>query len=40
MSFMKEQKSSKYDRDPTLANPLAAAISAQDRETLSMVAAA
>jgi EAL domain-containing protein (putative c-di-GMP-specific phosphodiesterase class I) len=40
MSFMKEPKSSKYDRDPTLANPLAAAISAQDRETLSMVAAA
>lgn len=40
MSFMKEPKSSKFDRDPTLASPLAAAISVQDRETLAMVAAA
>lgn len=40
MSYMKEPKSSKYDRDPALASPLAAAVSAQDRETLSMVAAA
>lgn len=40
MSFMKEPKSSKFDRDPTLASPLAAAISAQDRETLAMVATA
>lgn len=40
MSFMKGPKTSKYDRDPTLASPLDAAISAQDRETLSMVASA
>lgn len=40
MSYMKEPKSSKYDRDPALASPLAAAISAQDRETLAMVASA
>ncbi len=40
MSFMKEQKSSKFDRDPTLASPLAAAVSVQDRETLAMVASA
>jgi EAL domain-containing protein (putative c-di-GMP-specific phosphodiesterase class I) len=40
MSFMKGPKVSKYDRDPTLASPLDAAISAQDRETLSMVASA
>jgi EAL domain-containing protein (putative c-di-GMP-specific phosphodiesterase class I) len=37
---MKEPKLSKYDRDPALASPLAAAISAQDRETLAMVAGA
>jgi EAL domain-containing protein (putative c-di-GMP-specific phosphodiesterase class I) len=40
MSYMKEPKQSKFDRDPALASPLAAAVSAQDRETLSMVAAA
>lgn len=40
MSYMKEPKSSKYDRDPGLASPLSAAISAQDRETLAMVASA
>lgn len=40
MSFMKEPKASKYDRDPTLASPLAAAISAQDRETIAQVASA
>ncbi|MBL9051890.1 MAG: EAL domain-containing protein [Tabrizicola sp.] len=34
---MKGQKTSKYDRDPSLASPLDAAISAQDRETLTMV---
>lgn len=40
MSYMKEPKSSKFDRDPALASPLAAAVSAQDRETLAMVASA
>ena len=40
MSYMKEPKSSKYDRDPALSSPLSAAISAQDRETLAMVASA
>jgi EAL domain-containing protein (putative c-di-GMP-specific phosphodiesterase class I) len=40
MSYMKEPKSSKYDRDPALSSPLAAVISAQDRETLAMVASA
>lgn len=40
MSYMKERKLSKFDRDPALASPLAAAVSAQDRETLSMVASA
>jgi EAL domain-containing protein (putative c-di-GMP-specific phosphodiesterase class I) len=40
MSYMKEPKLSKFDRDPALASPLDAAISVQDRETLSMVAAA
>ena len=40
MSFMKEPKVSKYDRDPALASPLAAAISAQDRETIAQVASA
>lgn len=37
---MKDQKSSKFDRDPTLANPLNVAISAGDRETLATVASA
>ncbi len=37
MAFMKETKLSKFDRDPALASPLDAAISAQDRETLSLV---
>jgi EAL domain-containing protein (putative c-di-GMP-specific phosphodiesterase class I) len=40
MSFMKEPRASKYDRDPSLASPLDAAISAQDQETLAMVATA
>jgi EAL domain-containing protein (putative c-di-GMP-specific phosphodiesterase class I) len=40
MSFMKEPRTSKFDRDPTLASPLEAAISAQDRETLKLVASA
>jgi EAL domain-containing protein (putative c-di-GMP-specific phosphodiesterase class I) len=40
MSYMKEPKLSKFDRDPALASPLDAAVSEQDRETLSMVAAA
>lgn len=40
MSYMKEPKSSKFDRDPALASPLTAAVSAQDRETLAMVASA
>jgi EAL domain-containing protein (putative c-di-GMP-specific phosphodiesterase class I) len=40
MSYMKERKSSKFDRDPTLSSPLDAAISVQDRETLAMVASA
>jgi EAL domain-containing protein (putative c-di-GMP-specific phosphodiesterase class I) len=34
---MKGPRTSKYDRDPALASPLDAAISAQDRETLAMV---
>jgi EAL domain-containing protein (putative c-di-GMP-specific phosphodiesterase class I) len=37
MTFMKGPRTSKYDRDPALASPLDAAISAQDRETLAMV---
>jgi EAL domain-containing protein (putative c-di-GMP-specific phosphodiesterase class I) len=37
MTFMKGPRISKYDRDPALASPLDAAISAQDRETLAMV---
>lgn len=37
MSFMQEAKTSKFDRDPALASPFDAAISAQDRETMSMV---
>ncbi|MFC3085201.1 EAL domain-containing protein [Tabrizicola soli] len=40
MSFMMDAKVSKFDRDPTLANPLAAAIAAADRETLKTVAGA
>jgi EAL domain-containing protein (putative c-di-GMP-specific phosphodiesterase class I) len=40
MSFMQEPSVSKYDRDPSLASPLDAAISAQDRETIAQVAAA
>ncbi len=40
MSYMKEPKSSKFDRDPALSSPLNAAISVQDRETLAMVASA
>lgn len=40
MGYLKEPKSSKFDRDPALASPLAAAISVQDRETLAMVASA
>ena len=40
MSFMKDAKVSKFDRDPALANPLAAAIAAADRETLKTVAGA
>jgi EAL domain-containing protein (putative c-di-GMP-specific phosphodiesterase class I) len=40
MSFMKDPKVSKYDRDPTLASPLDAAISSQERETIGQVAAA
>jgi len=40
MAYMKESKLSKFDRDPGLASPLDAAISAQDRETLSLVAIA
>ena len=40
MSYMKEPKLSKFDRDPALASPLDAAITVQDRETLSMVEAA
>jgi EAL domain-containing protein (putative c-di-GMP-specific phosphodiesterase class I) len=40
MSYMKERKASKFDRDPALSSPLNAAISAQDRDTLAMVASA
>lgn len=40
MSFMKDAKVSRFDRDPALANPLAAAIAAADRETLKTVAGA
>jgi EAL domain-containing protein (putative c-di-GMP-specific phosphodiesterase class I) len=40
MSYMKGPKVSKFDRDPLLSSPLSAAISAQDRETLAMVASA
>ncbi len=39
MSFMKDKTPpSKFDLDPALASPLDAAISAQDRETLALVA--
>lgn len=37
---MKERKLSVFDRDPSLASPLDVAISAQDRDTLSLVALA
>lgn len=37
---MKDRKTSRFDRDPDLASPLDAAISAQDRETMAMVAGA
>ncbi len=40
MSFLKEPKPSKFDRDPALVSPLDAAISAQDRETMAQVASA
>jgi EAL domain-containing protein (putative c-di-GMP-specific phosphodiesterase class I) len=40
MSFMKDQKPSRYDRDPAMRSPLDAAISAQDRETMAEVALA
>ncbi|MCX7286851.1 MAG: EAL domain-containing protein [Rhodobacterales bacterium] len=40
MSFLKEPKPSKFDRDPALVSPLDAAISAQDRETMALVASA
>lgn len=40
MSYLKEPKTSKFDRDPALSSPLSAAISAQDRETLAMVSSA
>ena len=40
MAYMKERKLSKFDLDPALASPLDAAISGQDRETLSVVALA
>ena len=40
MSYMKEAKPSKFDRDPALSSPLNVAVSAQDRETLAMVSSA
>lgn len=40
MGFMKEPKSSKFDRDPALSSPLNVALAVQDRETLAMVASA
>jgi EAL domain-containing protein (putative c-di-GMP-specific phosphodiesterase class I) len=40
MSFMKDGKTSKFDVDPAVASPLDAAISAQDRETMALVASA
>jgi len=40
MSFMIDKNASRFDRDPALASPLDAAISAEDRETLDTVALA
>jgi EAL domain-containing protein (putative c-di-GMP-specific phosphodiesterase class I) len=40
MSFMKEPKVSKFDRDPTTASPLDVAITAQEKETIHQVASA
>jgi EAL domain-containing protein (putative c-di-GMP-specific phosphodiesterase class I) len=40
MSYMQGPKLSKFDLDPLVSSPLNVAISAQDRETLSMVASA
>jgi EAL domain-containing protein (putative c-di-GMP-specific phosphodiesterase class I) len=40
MSFLKDAKRSKFDIDASVASPLHAAISAQDRETLKTVASA
>jgi EAL domain-containing protein (putative c-di-GMP-specific phosphodiesterase class I) len=40
MSFMKDPKASKFDRDPALASPLDVAVSSQERETIGQVAAA
>jgi EAL domain-containing protein (putative c-di-GMP-specific phosphodiesterase class I) len=40
MSFMKDQKPSKYDRDPALRSPLDVAVSVQNRETMAEVALA
>jgi EAL domain-containing protein (putative c-di-GMP-specific phosphodiesterase class I) len=40
MSFMKEPRVSKFDRDATTTSPLEAAISSQERETIGQVAAA
>ncbi len=40
MSFMKEPRVSKFDRDPATSSPLNVAISEQDRDTLAMVASA
>jgi len=40
MSFMKEPRVSRFDRDPALASPLSAAVSAQDRETIAQVTSA
>lgn len=37
MSFIKEPRVSKYDRDPLLASPLDAAISAENREVMAKV---
>lgn len=40
MSYMKEAKPSKFDRDLALSSPLNVAVSVQDRETLAMVSSA
>ncbi len=40
MSFMKGPTRAKFDIEPSLADPLAVAVSAADRETLAMVRAA